>query len=94
MVAVHEAEPPTQPATWLPVTRPLAFTPALPVQDQEVVVPQAVAPLQARVLVSDRVQVAFNWTVASSAMVAVVGAMATLLTESSLVTVIAEALLT
>ena len=50
--------------------------------------------LQSAVLASLKVAVAFNWTVASSLIVAVTGAMDTLETVSVFVTVIVEVLLT
>jgi hypothetical protein len=75
------------------VTRPLAPTVMFPVGVQVVVVPQQPV-LQAAVLPSLMVAVALIWTDASSLIVAVVGAMATLETVSILVTVIVETLLT
>jgi hypothetical protein len=92
LVALTVPEPPAHLATFTPVTRPLAPTVTFPVGVQVVVVPQQPV-LHAAVLPSLMVAVALIWTDASSAMVAVVGAMAMLETVSILVTVIVETLL-
>jgi hypothetical protein len=93
LVALTVPEPPAHLATFTPVTRPLEPTVMFPVGVQVVVVPQQLV-LQATVLASLIVAVALIWTEASSAMVAVVGAMVMLVTVVLLVTVIVETLLT
>jgi hypothetical protein len=93
LVAVTVPEPPAHFRTFTPVTRPLVPTVTFPVGVQVVVVPQQPV-LHAAVLPSLAVAVALIWTDASSAMVAVVGAIAMLETVSILVTVIVETLLT
>jgi hypothetical protein len=92
LVAVTVPEPPAHLATFTPVTRPLEPTVMFPVGVQVVVVPQQPV-LHATVLLSLAVAVALIWTDASSAIVAVVGAIAMLETVSILVTVILEVLL-
>ena len=91
LVAVTMPEPPAHFGMKLPITRPLALTVMLPVVAQVVVVPQQLV-LQATVLPSLIVAVTFNWTVASSAMVAVAGAI-TMLETVLLVMVMVEILL-
>jgi hypothetical protein len=93
LVAVTVPEPPAHFGTSEPVTKPLEPTVTFPVGVQVVGVPQQLV-LQATVLASLIVAVALIWTDASSAMVAVVGATATLETVLLLVMVMVDTLLT
>ena len=86
MVAVTVQKPPAHFGMELPVTRPLVLTVQLPTGVQVVAVPQQPV-LQSAVLASLKDAVAFNWTVASSLMVAETGATVTLETVSVLLTV-------